>query len=231
MKIDYVQSYRNHVRRLLRAHGRDRAMELAVGDNFESFGALMRDILIHAGLRPEHVLIDVGCGAGRLAKPMAAYLRGAYLGTDVVPELLDHARRLAARPDWRFERVRDIVIPERDAAADMVCFFSVFTHLLHEDSYRYLLEARRVLKPGGTAVFSFLEFTLPGIWAVFEQMVEVKAQGRDAHHVQFLSRDAIEAWTGRLGLRIEAIWDGDKPVTGSQPLGQSVCVCRKPAYQ
>src|SRR4029450_3861405 len=74
------------------------------------------------------------------------------------PDLVDHARQLAGRADWRFETVREIGIPERDAAADFVCFFSVFTHLDPADCYRYLAEASRVARPGGPLAFSFLEF-------------------------------------------------------------------------
>ena len=43
-------------------------------------------------------------------------------------------------------------IPAPDGEADMVCFFSVLTHLLHEESYVYLQDARRVLKPTGKLV-------------------------------------------------------------------------------
>jgi len=228
MKIDYARAYVKHVRRLLRGHNRERAMELSVGDNFESFGALMRDILIQAGLGPRDYLIDVGCGAGRVTKALTEYLEGPYLGPDLVPELLKNARQIAHRGDWRFELVSDIAIPERNAAADMVCFFSVFTHLLHEDSYRYLSEAYRVLKPGGRVVFSFLEFTLPGAWVVFEHAVGAQVRRQDEPHTQFIGRDGIAAWAAHLGFQIEAIYDGDKPVVGSQPLGQSVCVLRKP---
>ena len=36
----------------------------------------------------------------------------------------------------------------------MVCAFSVFTHIEHEDSYLYLEEALRIVRPGGRFVFS-----------------------------------------------------------------------------
>jgi len=36
----------------------------------------------------------------------------------------------------------------------MICAFSVFTPVEHEDSYRYLASARRVVRPGGHFVFS-----------------------------------------------------------------------------
>jgi len=143
---DSARTYREFTERLRSQHSEETAMSLAVGGQFHSFGVLMRQVLVDAGLRNSDYLIDVGCGSGRLSHTLTME---RYLGTDVVPDLLAYARSLCPNPSWRFALVNDISIPEADGAADMVCFFSVFTHLLHEDSYRYLLEAHRVLKPGG----------------------------------------------------------------------------------
>ena len=129
-------------------------MQQAIGGQFEAFGVFEREILIQYGLRQDDYIIDVGYGSERLAKPLSHYLSGKYLGIDIVPELCDYARQLVGRPEWRFEVAEGLQIPERDDVADMVCFFSVLTHLLHEQSYQYLQEARRVLKPGGKIIFS-----------------------------------------------------------------------------
>ena len=71
---------------------------------------------------------------------------------NVVPDLVDYARRITGRPDWRFTVVDHLSIPEQDGQADVVCFFSVLTHLLHVKGYWSLQEARRVL--GGLAAIS-----------------------------------------------------------------------------
>src|SRR2546422_703366 len=49
----------------------------------ESLGHLAR----LAGLEPAHAVLDVGCGIGRLARPLATSLdeRGSYAGFDVNP--------------------------------------------------------------------------------------------------------------------------------------------------
>ena len=234
--------YRRLVKNLLaRSRSEDEAMSLAVGGEFEAIGLIERDLLIFIGLPRDGFVVDVGCGSGRLAVPLSGYLKGGYLGTDVVPELLAYARRVVARPDWRFELVDGLVIPAADGTADVVCFFSVFTHLLHEESYRYLEEAKRVLKPSGRIVFSFLEFAVASLWYVFE--ANLATLGSDLPLNQFMSRDAIHAWAEHLGLTVVAIYDDDSPaIPLAQPvarpnfglyfekmgaLGQSICVLAK----
>ena len=238
MNRDSNRTYIAYVKSLLADHPVDVALKAAVGGDFDQIGSLERDLLIQQGLTPNGYLIDVGCGSGRLAKPLAEYLTGKYLGLDIVPELVEYARQFVGRPDWRFEVAEGLTIPEADGQADFVCFFSVLTHLLHENSYLYLQEAGRVLKPGGKIVFSFLEFTIPSLWPVFEASIR-KRDDPDYPLTMFMSRDMISAWASHLGLKVEVFADGDKPhIPLSHPisfengfvmeewgfLGQSVCV-------
>ncbi len=234
-----------HMFRALRKAGHpcEEALRLMVGghENFELIGAVEHALLVQHGLEPHHYVVDVGCGSGRLAGALAGYLTGRYLGTDVVPALLDSARKLAGRPGWRFELAPGLSIPEADDAADVVCFFSVFTHLLHEDSYVYLRDARRAVRPGGKVVFSFLEYGCPRHWVPFQYAVASNC--RDQPLTVFLSRDAIAAWARHLDLRVVAMHGGGElsvrllaPVTladgrvveGDVSPGQSVCVLEKP---
>jgi ubiquinone/menaquinone biosynthesis C-methylase UbiE len=95
-------------------------MEMAVGGQFEAFGILMRELLIQTGLERDGYVIDVGCGSGRLAKPLSQYLSGRYLGIDVEPERVAYARKSVKRPNCHFEIAAGVTIPERDHQADMV---------------------------------------------------------------------------------------------------------------
>jgi ubiquinone/menaquinone biosynthesis C-methylase UbiE len=229
MDLSYAAQYQQFVRDLVADRPQDEAMTLAAGGwDFYRFGVVMRELLIRAGLQKHHYLIDVGCGPARLAYALRGYLEGAYLGTDVVPDVLAHAAAICAKPVWRFELVDGIAIPEQDERADMVCFFSVLTHVFHQDAFRYLLEARRVLKPGGVVVFSFLEFSLGCAYEVFDAMVAESAERRPGIHSQFMSRDMIESWIPRLGFQNCGIEHGDKPLVTEGALGQSICVLRKP---
>src|SRR5690349_2016148 len=109
-KTDFRKTHRSLFGQLRSAYTEDEAVRIAVGGEFEGYGRLLREALKFHGLTPEDYLIDVGCGSGRLAKPLSEYLRGKYLGIDVVPQLVDYARRLVARPDWRFEVAEGLTI-------------------------------------------------------------------------------------------------------------------------
>jgi len=225
---------------LLEHFNRDKAMSKAVGGDFEAVGILMFELLRSLGLEKEHTVIDVGCGSGRLACQLAPYLSGDYFGIDVVPELLHQAKSFCRRKNWRFEIAPGLSIPTNDNCADFVCFFSVFTHLQHEESYRYLLDAKRVVKESGKIVFSFLDFTVDSHWWIFDEAL--KSTKPDKVLSQFMSQNAIEAWAKHLKLSVVEMQTGDKPhiplsqtvrwddgreMVGMGNLGQSVCVLTK----
>jgi ubiquinone/menaquinone biosynthesis C-methylase UbiE len=238
----FLTTYPAHVARLRAILDEDTALSQAVGGNFIASGKLQYSLLLQLGLLPTHQVIDVGCGSGRLASQLAHIAGLRYLGTDVVSDLLAYARRITRRPDWQFLLTNGFAIPSADAVADFVCFFSVLTHLKHEESYKYLAEAKRVLRPGGLIVFSFLEFRIPSHWAVFDYMINHGKPGDPLN--QFMDRDGIAAFASYLGLSVENIWDGATPhipfegevlwddgrvQRGLGDIGHSVAVLKKPA--
>lgn len=137
----------------------DDAMNHAVGGDYEGVGRIERAILEHFGLEPGMALIDVGCGSGRLASALSD-MDVDYLGTDVVADLLDYAA-IKASPRFQFKRHLELTVPARSESIDMICAFSVFTHLPHHESYLYMEDMLRALKTGGMLLFSFLEFAVP----------------------------------------------------------------------
>lgn len=237
----FVSSYLAQSKALIDTHDEARAMALAVGGDYEAVGALEFCLLKSLGLQPGHTVIDVGCGSGRLAVQLKDWLTGTYVGIDVVPELYHYASNACNRPDWRFYSAPGTLIPEPNESADYITYFSVFTHLLFEETYRYLRDSARVLKPGGKIVFSFLEFRLPSHWFIFDNSVADERPDKVLN--QFMDRDMILAFAHHLGLRVEVIhdghlphipldrvvrWDDGRKMAEFGNLGQSVCVLVKP---
>lgn len=103
-------------------------------------------------------VLDMGCGSGRLPAALGTGgIKVEYVGVDIVQSLLDYAATRSPG-HYRFVLHRELSTPLPDASVDIACVFSVFTHLLHQESFIYLQELRRVTRPGGLVLFSFLEF-------------------------------------------------------------------------
>lgn len=215
MQPHYVRDYEQHVARLIAAYQPDQAMSLAVGGHYDTLGALEADILMGLGLKDGNAIFDLGCGSGRLSSELSRrYASLVYTGTDVVEQLLAYARTRA--PGYRFIRHTDLSLPVASASLDFFVAFSVFTHLFHEESYLYLEDAKRALKPGGTIAFSFLEAAKH--WSLFESALAGKRSKSAGPLTMFIERPMIDTWAERLSMSVT--YD---PLPS---LGQSVAVLR-----
>ena len=214
----FIRDYRRVVANFITTHPLDEAMALAVGGgDYDANGKLECDLLLELGLSAGHSVIDIGCGSGRLSTQLSRrYGAGIdYLEIDVVSELLAYARS-RAMPGYRFELTKGLSIPASDASVDFVAAFSIFTHLKHRETVLYLREARRVLHPGATLVFSFIE--LRHHRREFAYTLAVTVIGRRKVQNHFISRRAIKRWSAEIGFEVETI--------RSHPLGQTIAVLR-----
>jgi SAM-dependent methyltransferase len=234
-------AYTKHFAGLRRVLSEEDAVRQHVGriENYYVMGAIERRLLEMAGLQPDSYLIDIGCGSGRLAKRLAELPALTYLGIDVVPDVIQHCRDTLPS-HWRFEVVTDFAIPESDEAADFVCAFSVFTHLLHEQSFAYIKEAFRVLRSGGSLICSFLEYRNDGHRKIF--LDAEKSKHTDRPLIVFTDRECLEFFGRESGFSSVSFIDGaaqyisfDEPeilpdgkiVGGKKAFGQSICYMRK----
>jgi glycosyltransferase involved in cell wall biosynthesis/SAM-dependent methyltransferase len=226
-KFHFVEAYESLVDRLVQAFPKDEAMSLAVGGEYESTGNVEKAILAYVGLRDGQCVFDLGCGSGRLAHALGSEYRIDYFGTDVVQSLLDYAASKSP-PNYKFMRHAELNIPLPPQSVDIACAFSVFTHLLQAESYSYLRDMRRVLRPGGHVIFSFLEFADPAHWGTFKHTVANYPKSPGDHLNMFMERSAIDVWSERLGYeRLEFI-DGKDAPWGGKSLWQSVAILKKP---
>lgn len=226
----YVKDYRRLVARIsAREPNLDQALRVAVGDPDDVHGHMELEVLLLAGLKPDHTVIDVGCGCGQLAVALNEFLSldGGYLGTDVVPEFLAFAEE-QSRPEFRFALVHDLTIPAPDRSADIVCLFSVLTHLHQGESFKLLREAARKLKPGGKIVATYLEFGVPEHWPHFMHLVD---QTDPAHLTSYIESSTFPVWAEHLGLACQIVpsdtWVeglGTRGRYGARAGGQSMAI-------
>jgi ubiquinone/menaquinone biosynthesis C-methylase UbiE len=118
---------------------------------------------------PDDRVLEIGCGPGRVAVALTAYLspEGSYDGIDVASEPIAWAERaITSRfPNFRFTLAdletemynptgagdaSTFKFPYPDANFDFAFLTSVFTHMLPAESANYLHEVARMARPGGT---------------------------------------------------------------------------------
>lgn len=145
------------------------------GGDFEKIGQeFMGHFVQLGGLRPDDTVLDVGCGAGRMALPLTRFLSGAgrYEGFDIAREEIAWCRKhiTPSFPAFRFQYVdlfnsvynpRGVLqpstfrFPYADRTFTFVFLTSVFTHLLPTELGHYLEEIGRVTRPGARALVTF----------------------------------------------------------------------------
>lgn len=156
------------------------------GGDFALAGRENLELLIaHAGLEPDSRVLDIGCGTGRMAAPLVAWLEegAGYVGFDVSESAISTCRRTlgSARPDFRFVHAdirnreyrsggsiseTSFKFPVEDASIDVAFATSVFSHMTLDSITHYLAETRRVLKPGGRFMFTAYALTPERIAAI-----------------------------------------------------------------
>jgi SAM-dependent methyltransferase len=223
-KFHFVEDYEKHVDDLIRRYPIDEAMSRAVGGDYARIGELELDILRHGGLKDGMAVFDLGCGSGRLAYALGkSGIHVDYVGTDIVQALLDYAKTRSPS-HYRFLRHANLSVPVENSSLDIACAFSVFTHLLHHETYLYLEDMHRALKPGGRVIFSFLEFAEPGHWNVFEYTVNHQRKGIPIPLNSFVDRGVIELWCSKLGFEVVEFIEGSRAIGDSAPLGQATAI-------
>ena len=231
-KSHFDTSYNNHVDQLIDMNDDiATALAQAVGSpdvaSFVRQGNQQAHIMFEAGLQNGDSLYDFACGSGRTA---AALKRngwtGQYIGVDVVPALVDALK--SACEGYEAHVHKDLTIKAEDSSLDMICAWSIFTHLTPIESYIYLRDGWRTLRPGGLIVMSFLEYQQENHWAVFDQNVKRRMTEAQAPLDAFTARSDIEAWGARIGYDIATYIDGyDDAATPDGHIGQSVAILRR----
>ncbi|MCJ2108916.1 class I SAM-dependent methyltransferase [Methylobacterium sp. E-041] len=172
-------------------------------------------------------IIDFGCGSGRLAVHVSREFDISYLGLDVVQQLLNYAKTKTPK-HYEYLLNRKLSIPSSNESVDWFAAFSVFTHLLHSESFIYLHDMYSCLIPGGKVVASFLEFEHMLHWHVFEATVNQQRNSTTPHLNQFIERNQFRVWASNIGFSGVEFIDGNAaPWSSGHALGQSIVIFTK----
>jgi SAM-dependent methyltransferase len=136
---------------------------LAIGCEF------LRHFVELGGLKPQHRVLEIGCGIGRMALPLTQFLEapaGRYTGFDVVPAGIEWCQQNIAAAYANFEFLHldfqnqlynpdgklndgEQALPFESNSVDFLFMTSVVTHLDPGYTAFYLREASRVLRADG----------------------------------------------------------------------------------
>jgi SAM-dependent methyltransferase len=180
----------------------------------ETLGPLDSTRALHRYLRSQAVLrlveryarsggtiADIGCGPGQLAQPLLR--RGfRYIGIDPVPEMFyGTATTLRGEPNATFEVGGAEDLDLESGSVDAALLIGVIEYLHDDDAW--ILEARRVVAPGGVVVVSFPSLLNP-VQAVrtitrpiAAPLIRALAPGSSASRTLYASRDVHRTFLPR----------------------------------
>jgi len=101
----------------------------------------------------EGLVVDAGCGTGRLLTHLALLGASPLAGVDLSPAMVAHAR--AAHPDVPIEVADLAALPFPDATVrGILCWYAII-HSGADEVAAISREVRRTLVPGGTLLLGF----------------------------------------------------------------------------
>ncbi|MBC8160371.1 MAG: class I SAM-dependent methyltransferase [Roseiflexaceae bacterium] len=171
------------------------------------------------GLASHSRVLDVGCGAGRLAiglMTLPAALH-SYVGVDVTERCVAWCQRHLTNADPRFQfqhldignarynphgRTLDDLfrLPFADRSFEIITLYSVFSHMTEADATIYLAEFARLLAPGGTVFLT--AFVEEGVPTFEENPASYRADWQGALHCVRYEKTHFAHMVGEHGFRI-----------------------------
>jgi len=151
------------------------------GDFVKIGDSIAQQLVRLCGLKPEHKVLDIGCGIGRIARPLTSILNkeGSYEGFDIVKDGIEWCRKGYAKyPNFHFSyiplkndlynlstesKASQFVFPYPDNHFNVIVSTSVFTHMQEAEVENYIKEIARVLEKGGRCFATFFLLTKESI--------------------------------------------------------------------
>lgn len=107
---------------------------------------------------PNQKALEIGCGGGRITAT-ALTLFSHVCAADISSEMLQRARQAVTAPNVSFHKLDGFGLDEfPDSSFDVVYSHDVAVQLSSPQVYALLMEAGRVLRPGGLGLVSFYDF-------------------------------------------------------------------------
>ncbi len=162
--------------------------------------ATKRDLEATVGIKPDDEVLEIGCGVGRVGMVIAPLCK-RWIGCDVSSNMLRHAaQRLSQHKNVSFIELSGFDLgPIADESVSLVYCTVVFMHLEEWDRFNYVLEAYRVLRPGGRVLIDNFNLCSDEGWSVFEQHRAYPPDQRPPQISKSSTPQEIETYLHRAG--------------------------------
>lgn len=160
-QVGYLEAYRAHTNFRVLSDP-----QMATGGKWGLVGKLQFDFLCKHGLRPQHRMLDIGCGTLRGGQHFIRYLDSAhYVGMDISPKVISLGKKLlqrenlsAKRPELYVNRAMNLRFEELHGRTfDVLLAQSVFTHLLSEHIDECFQHVGNLMSQEASFFFTFFE--------------------------------------------------------------------------
>jgi len=158
------------------------------------------DVRTLAAITADDDVLEIGCGAGRVGRFLAPACRH-WTGGDVSPNMLHFAATsLADLPNVSMVPLNGYDLAGvADRSLDVVYCTGVFMHLDEWERFRYVVEARRVLRPGGRVYVDNFNLLEPEGWALFMEHFRMDPSKRPANVSRHSTPAELEAYVTNAG--------------------------------
>ena len=157
----FIQVYRERMDRQIKLGPRDSRWKLGT-TRWERIGEMQFRFLVQHGLKPEHTLLDIGCGTLRGGIRFIRYLHpGNYTGIDISPEAIKIAKQSVKEEGLDELRPRllltmDSQLKELSGETfDFLLTYSVFSHLPPEEIEEIFQNIGKIMGEGSVFFFTF----------------------------------------------------------------------------
>jgi len=157
--------------------------EITIDERIRSCEALYTHVIYILGISKNDVVVEIGCGRGfGCAKIMEEYNPKRVMGIDITSEQIErsykiHRLNFEKYPHLSFITAQSERTTLPDESVDKICSVEVAQHFLSMQDFAK--EAYRILKPGGTIVFTTYFSTSQQGAEVVRKMILWVAEGKD----------------------------------------------------
>jgi ubiquinone/menaquinone biosynthesis C-methylase UbiE len=152
-----------------------------------------------AFVHPEGRVVDLGCGIGRVMRPLAPLCR-EIVGIDISEKMIQKGREFLANvSNARLVHTTGAEIPSvANGSVDFLFSLICLIHVDKRTAFRYLREIERVLTPSGMVLLQFENLLSPEGLAEFQRVIDLDIE----YPLEFYTREEIRQLAGAVGLKV-----------------------------